>query len=282
MGPSYNPTVRNLVRGLARYRPAAATVGVIWLMVAFLPGERFSRQGLVSTAPPPVRPAPVVPANGGDPGSTASGAEGELAVQPSDTFSTGATFGPGAGAGARSGATRAPSAGHESVAPDAPLASGQGTGAEPEKPLRITARLYASLAAGTPLATASVPEGSLPVGKRASREDKRSYVRLAGTAKELRLTEGTDGRETHGPVVVQACQVAEGGWDEGKGVPLDSAPKFDPAACVVGVRASDGLWSFDLSSFSDPTDDRGIALTVGPGAGVDFQVNLVEVQSSGA
>lgn len=197
-------------------------------------------------------------------------------VQPADPFSAGGTFSAG------SSAPRAPFAGGESVAPDAPMASAQGTGAEPEKPLRITARLYASLASGTPLATASVPESSLPVGRRASREDKRSYLRLDGTAKELRLSEGTDGRETHGPVVVQACQVLEGGWEEGKGVSLDRAPKFDADTCVLGVRASDGLWSFDLSGFSDPTDERGIALTVGPGAGVDFQVNFVEVEPSGA
>lgn len=199
-------------------------------------------------------------------------------MQPADTFSAGATFGAGAG----SSAPTAPFAGGGSVAPDAPMASGGGSGADSEKPLSITARLYASLASGTPLAAAGVPESSLPVGNRASREDKRSYLRLAGTAKELRLTEGTEGRETHGPVVVRACQVVEGGWGEGKAVSLASAPKFDAAACVVGVRASDGLWSFDLSSFSDPTDDRGIALTVGPGAGVDFQVNLMEVQPSGA
>ncbi len=269
-------TLGDIGRGLARYRPAAITVVAIIMMAAFLPGERARRGPLTATPPPAFAPAPAAPpaaAAGGDPAFTADAGTGEFAVQPSGTFTTASSF------SSSSGAPAASFAGDEkAAAPDADIAKEPGGFAADEpKPLKVTARLYASLGSETPLATRDVPERSLPVGNRVGQEDKRSYVRLAGSERELRLTEAAGGRETRGPPLVQACQVTDANWAEGEGVAFSAAPKFDAASCVLGARASDGGWSFDLSGFSDPTDQRGIALTVAPGAGFDFQVNLAEI-----
>lgn len=280
----------DITKGLARYRPVVVTVIAILLMAAFLPGERAERGGLVATAPPPARPvanaaastaapaavptdAPVAPSSSFD------SAPQSFAVQPSGTFATGRTF------ESSSGSFTAPppafSGDASAAAPDAEIATTPGGfEADKPKPLTITARLYATLGAGTPLATQDVPDKSSPVGNRLNQEDKRSYVRLAGTATDLMLTEAPQGRETRGPALVRACQVLDADWPEGKGVALASAPKIDAGACVLGVRASDGVWTFDLSGFANPTDTRGIALTVAPGSGVDFQVNFAEIVRS--
>lgn len=282
--------IGDITKGLARYRPVVITVIAILLMVAFLPGRRSS-PSLIATAPPAAVPlasasansdavavAPV-PTDAVAPTTFDSGPR-SFAVQPSGTFATSRTF------ESSSGSFTAPPAafsGNESAAaPDAQITTTPG-GFESDKPtpLTVTARLYATLGASTPLATQDVPDKSSPVGNRVGQEDKRSYLRLAGTATELRLTETTGGRTTRGPVVVQICQVTDAGWPEGKGVAFSAAPKFDAKACVLGVRASDGVWSFDLASFASPTDNRGVALVVGPGAGVDFQVNFTEIVRTG-
>ncbi len=285
--------IGDITKGLARYRPVVVTVIAILLMVAFLPGERAGRGGLVATAPPPALPvadaatagtsAPVaVPTEApvAVPSSSFDSGPPSFAVQPSGTFATGRTF------ESSSGSFTAPPpafAGDEAAAaPDAEIAATPGGfEADKPKPLTITARLYATLGAGTPVATQDVPDKSSPVGNRLNQEDKRSYVRLAGSAKELMLTEAPQGRETRGPALVRACQVLDADWPEGKGVALASAPKIDAGACVLGLRASDGVWTFDLSAFASPTDTRGIALTVAPGSGVDFQVNFAEIVRTG-
>lgn len=283
--------IGDITKGLARYRPVVVTVIAILLMVAFLPGERAGRGGLVATAPPPARPvanaatpspasAPVpTDAPLAVPTATFDSGPPSFAVQPSGTFSTGRTFESSSGSVS---APPPPFSGDESTAaPDAEISTTPG-GFEAAKPtpLTITARLYATLGAGTPLATQDVPDKSSPVGNRVGQEDKRSYVRLAGTATELVLTEAPKGRETRGPALVRACQVLDADWREDKGVALTAAPKFDAGACVLGIRASDGVWSFDLSGFASPTDSRGIALTAAPGSDVDFQVNFAEIVRS--
>jgi hypothetical protein len=109
-------------------------------------------------------------------------------------------------------------------------------------------------------------------------EDKRSYVRLSGTDTVLRLSEKGAGRATGGSVVsVRACRVAVADWAEGSGVALASAPAFDANACVKGERATDGVWSFDLSGYPDRADNKGFALVVAPDGGVDFQVNFTSI-----
>lgn len=284
--------IGDITKGLARYRPVVVTVIAILLMVAFLPGERAGRGALVATAPPPALPvagatvansAPVpVPTDApvAVPTATFDSGPQSFAVQPSGTFATGRTF------ESSSGSFTAPppafSGDESSAAPDAEISTTPGGfEADKPKPLTITARLYATLGAGTPIATQDVPDKSSPVGNRLGQEDKRSYVRLAGTATDLILTEAPQGRETRGPALVRACQVLDADWPEGKGVALAAAPKIDAGACVLGLRASDGVWTFDLSAFANPTDTRGIALTVAPGSGVDFQVNFAEIVRTG-
>ncbi len=136
----------------------------------------------------------------------------------------------------------------------------------------MVASTYASQAAGTPLASNGVPPGSLPVGVRVQ-DDKRSYVRLAGTATVLGLTEDpAGGRSNSGPAAVQACQITTSSWKDGEAIAMADAPAVDSAKCVQGKRSATGVWLFDLSSFPSRTDARGFALVPGDGAGVDFQV----------
>jgi hypothetical protein len=142
-------------------------------------------------------------------------------------------------------------------------------------PLRIVAKAWATQAAGTPLATAGVPSGSLPVGKRLGQDDKRSFVRLAGEDDVLVLAEDSAGsRTTTGALGVQACQITDVAWRDGEAMTFDQAPKYDARSCVAGTRADNGIWTFDLSGIPSRADQRGFALVPGAGSSVDFQVAL--------
>lgn len=285
-------TLGDITAGLRRYWPVALTVAVIVLMAAVLPGERPGDLDELSNASAPA-PVKVVSGSGADAAATDAAAVdpslGGGGVSSAASFDTGSSFalGPSANFGGSSNSATTFRGNEDAAAPDAAIVSspdsgsgfGSGSGSSSSSsPLRITASLYATNGAGTPLATQDVPEGSLPVGKRLGQEDKRSYVRLAGTQTELRLSESGTGRSTGNSVVaVQACRVTAAGWSEGRGVALSAAPAFDANACVKGQRATDGVWSFDLSPYPDRTDAKGFALVVAPDSGVDFQVNFTEI-----
>jgi hypothetical protein len=118
-----------------------------------------------------------------------------------------------------------------------------------------------------------VPAGTLPVGTRATQDDKLSFIRLSGDETILRLSEDPAGARTiSGPAVVQACPIQSAGWKEAEGEAFADAPQPDVSFCVEGTRSIEGVWSFDLSPFSERTGDRGFALRPGSGAGIDFQV----------
>jgi hypothetical protein len=124
------------------------------------------------------------------------------------------------------------------------------------------------------VATAGVPAGSLPVGRRPGiSQDKVSFVRLAGTASVLKLVphEDTTGQRSADSAQIQACRIVAGGWAKAEGEAMADAPKWDCAVSVLGARAADGSWTFDLSVFPDRADDRGFAL-VPTGDALDFQV----------
>lgn len=140
-------------------------------------------------------------------------------------------------------------------------------------PLTITASAWASRTAGTPIADVGVPADTLPVGTRVGQIDKASFIRLAGGEEQLRLKENASGkRTTTGTATVQACRVAESGWEEAEAMSFSEAPEWSADDCILGERSEDGMWTFDLGPFDDRTDDRGFALVPGPGAPADFQV----------
>lgn len=141
-------------------------------------------------------------------------------------------------------------------------------------PLFVSDFGWATVTAGTPLASSDVPEGSMPVGKRVGQDDKIAYVRLIGTADVLELPETSGGQRTPpvGDIGVRLCQSEDADWTSGGGKTFDEAPSYDDGACVDGERSEDGVWTFDLSRFDDPEDRRGFVLVPGPDSAVDFQV----------
>jgi hypothetical protein len=139
----------------------------------------------------------------------------------------------------------------------------------------ILASAWATSTAGVPSAASGVPDGTLPVGKRVGQDDKRSFVRLVGTATVLALAEEATGSRTPpttatGPLAVQACQVTAD-WEPAQGETFAQAPAYDSSRCVKGVRSDDGSWRFDLGTFATRTDRRGFALVPTSDAAVDFQ-----------
>ena len=143
------------------------------------------------------------------------------------------------------------------------------------QPLRIVGSAWASQTAGTPLGAQGVPSGSLPVGTRLAQHDKRSYVRLSGSAPSLVLTphEDAEGQRAPETGTILACQIIDPSWKEGsEPMTFDAAPAFESEKCAPGVRNEDGAWTFDLKSFPLRTDARGFALIPGPDAPLDFQV----------
>ncbi|HVF33437.1 MAG TPA: hypothetical protein VM933_10415, partial [Acidimicrobiales bacterium] len=137
----------------------------------------------------------------------------------------------------------------------------------------VTAAGWSSTGGGTPLGATGVPAGKLPVAKRINQVEKYSFIRVDGEEKVLTLRASTEGsRTTTGVVGVSVCQITDAGWAEGENVPSDRAPKYDAQVCVAGDPAADGsTWSFNLLTFTSPTDARGLAL-VPTGASIDYQV----------
>lgn len=143
------------------------------------------------------------------------------------------------------------------------------------QPLRITSSAWASKTAGTPLASNGVPAGSLPVGKRVSQHDKRSFIRLSGSSATLVLAPHQDaaGQRTPQAGSILACQITDPNWKAGtEPMAFDAAPAYDATKCTLGQRGEDGAWTFDLKAFPLRTDSRGFALVPGPDAPLDFQV----------
>jgi hypothetical protein len=118
-------------------------------------------------------------------------------------------------------------------------------------PLRITGGGYAAADAGTPLATAGVPDGSVAVGSRAGQVDKVTYLRLVGDPGLLQLKVDASGSNVlDADAVLAACPVTQAGWKVGHGdVTPAAGPQYSCSLSSPGVRSSDGTtWAFDLSS----------------------------------
>jgi len=112
------------------------------------------------------------------------------------------------------------------------------------------------------------------VGRRPGfSQDKVAFVRLSGTAKSLTLLPHEDaaGQRSADAAAIQVCRITTAGWQKAEGVALAAAPKYDCGVSVLGERAKDGSWTFDLSVFPEPSDERGFAL-LPVGAALDYQV----------
>lgn len=143
-----------------------------------------------------------------------------------------------------------------------------------EEPLTVRGFGWASVLAGTGVAAAEVPEGTMPISARLGQTDKVTFIRLSGTVSTLILEEDTGGaREAMGAGTVLACAVIDEGWSEAPDQSFDDAPAWDPDRCVASTEADD-VWTFDLSGFDDRTGDRGFALVPGSDAPPDFQITL--------
>jgi hypothetical protein len=266
-------------RGFARYRPVLVTVLAIVVMAAVLPGptvigggaddlwstsdhDTLAGSGSVEVDEDEVGAAdqPLAPTAAGTPAPDFGGTGGD--------FTSAAPRSPAADFSSSPSPTGPPAM---AAAPPDPAVSGPSGGTDE---LRIVESGWATAAAGTPLGEAGVPEGALPVGKRASRDDKYSFLRLAGDGAVLQLTlaEGTGANRFATQADVIACAITDSGWMAEEGVSFDDAPPFDCDVSVPGVAAEDGTWTFDLSSLPDGAGEIGLALVPGPDAGVDFQV----------
>lgn len=139
-----------------------------------------------------------------------------------------------------------------------------------EDGLTIVRSGYASRTGGTPLE--QDPAGrALPIAVSAGNDSKRSFMELAGTGTLLRLKESADGAIRPETAVLKAC-IATSEWKADRGQSFDAGPTFDPA-CSTGARF-DGVWSFDLSSFTAEALKKGLVLTAGPGTALTFEVRL--------
>lgn len=246
-------------RVLDRYRPVVLAAVAIALVTWVFPGaeraERsvaagtgalpaaFARAGSPTTTSPTTTAVAATPPSPALPQVSARPASASPSASPSPTTTMVTT--------ARPAATAAPT------------------------PLRPARTAWATATAGTPLAAEGVPAGTLPVGTRLGSTDKASYLTVSGTATALVLHEDADGGRAPETAVVQACAITEAPWTGGEAKSFDEAPAHDPERCVLGTRADDGTWTFEVSGFADRGGDAGFALLPGPDAPVDFQVALV-------
>lgn len=244
-----------------RYRPVAWTIIAVIAVAFYLPG-RADRVAApqIAAAPSAVTPVPA----SADPGATDQAAVDTAPVTPSPTFTppSAAPFEPSSPA--------APS--------DTPPTTGPVAGVfDPppsEDPLTVRGAGWATRIPATPVPTDSVPEGTFPVANRLGSVDRVSFIRLAGDATTLVLTEDSEAsREALGPGAVAACPIEDDGWAEEPGQSFDDAPTWSEDTCVAGTE-TDGRWTFDLSSFDDITGDAGFALVPTVDAPADFQVGF--------
>lgn len=274
-------------RGLGHYRPVALAVGAIVVMGLALPGPRrvalddFGASRWTSSA------AAVVPSSGGTadvPAEASAAFEAIESASSSGSSSFSTPFSSPASTGSsftsdaivtREESSESASTTFDSSSPATSRAETSTTAAS--GPLRITRAAWASAQAGTPLAATGVPAGSLPVGRRPGFDaDKVAFVKLSGGASSLKLVPHGDstGTRNGSGAAIQACRITTPGWEAAEGQSMEAAPAWDCGVAVLGKRADDGTWTFDLSIFPDRADDRGFAL-IPTGSELDFQVSFV-------
>ncbi len=108
----------------------------------------------------------------------------------------------------------------------------------------------------------NVPEGSLPVAAALGEPENLTAIEFSFDAEpgavvssfvlSLRESEepganvGADAESTK----VAACAVTEPFWTGGEAAAWRAKPEFDDGTCQPGVRGTDGVWTFDLTSFA--------------------------------
>lgn len=292
MGSLADVTLGDIGRALARYRPVAITVAIILVVIAVLPGPRGAVLGSIGSVPPPAGAATTsdvvagaegaapadttVPVDAGSSSSSSSfdsssSFSSSSSSSSSSDFSSDASSSDFSSGGSSSGSDFGVPAPTSTFAEDG---SSSGVAAAPARPLTVVGSGWASATGATPLGATGVPAGSLPVGKRIGQVDKYSFVRLDGDEKVLRLPVIAEGaRSTTGAIAISICQITDAGWEEKENVPSDAAPKYDTASCVPGDPGDGTAYSFNLVTFTSPSDARGFAL-VPTGDSIDYQVNF--------
>ncbi len=261
----------DIVRRAERYRPVLFAALAILLAAAVLPGpEQVATEAAAGAVGPRT---PLFAGDDGDRDSPSPPAGDAPGPPPAVPLATHPAGGPASlGTAPRAGGTPTPRP-SGTAAPTPPPAGGAERAAPLEASYRIAASGWASRAAGTPLDGVEVPEGSLPVGRRAGQTDRLSFVRLEGSSTALILTPVPDqGANRFARLAgVALCPITEPSWAPAEGVPLDEAPEHDCGAAIEGEAGEDGRWTFDLTGVAEPTSASGFAL-VPAGSAPDFQV----------
>lgn len=269
MGSLGSVSIGAIGRVALRYRPVAATIAAIIVIAFAVPGRPSSppAPGLASGSG-----GEVAAVTGSSPAPPPPSAEASVVVPSPSLPAPTIAARPLSPVASTSVGSLTPVPG-----PTAAVPPWRPYGDEPWAPLTIQAAGWASEASGSPVATIGVPDGTLPVGTRLGQVDKASFVRLDGTDTSLVLVEEPGGRRAAvGAPSVKACaiDVADSGWVASEAMSFDEAPSWDPNACVEGVVADDGTWTFDLTSFPSRTAAAGFALVPTRDAPLDFQVTF--------
>lgn len=269
-------------RTLYRYRPVVAAGAAIVVLGLALPGPKQEGQDLsqyASAGTSSIRTSvnPAIPQSDPDEGVVeATTAEDSSSMftplpPPTPSFLSPSTFdresstpsGRGEGSPSGSGST-SPTSGDST-------STFESSSTSAPRRAEITASLWMSQSAGTPLAASGVPEKSFPVGKALGQEDKVTFLRISGSPDRIRLKEHAEGQRSPDTAVIQVCLVKTVGWSSGEAVASGDAPERDCTVSVLGVRSDDGTWSFDLRPFEGRSGD-GFSFAPAPDSPLDFQV----------
>lgn len=230
----------------------------------------------VGDTPAPLRSAmPSLRADGAALTSAIDTSSVDVPAGDDPTGSPAATTDAGAGSGEspatagaparRGGATSGASTGSAGAAAPAPA---------PAALLRVVDAGWATANLTSELSAFTVPDDGLPVAAVAGDEDKRTYLRLAGSGRELRLhlhkAQGVQILEDNASL--RACAVASATWSAGAAMDLANAPKLDCSHRAPARRQRDGSYLFDLTSFPNNLATNGIALTAVKGDARTFQL----------
>lgn len=172
---------------------------------------------------------------------------------------------------------------------DAPAATG-----EPARPsdagatqqpngLRVTAAGWAQSSVPPVVGQPAVPDGELPVAATGGQDRRRSFLRLAGSGKDLSLKLGAPaGQSSTSAGGVRACVITTKDWKAQPGQNFAEAPGFDDTRCVPGVSGGEGDIAFDLAPLGEVTKLPGLAVVPDPAAGATATFQVTFTRPAGA
>jgi hypothetical protein len=279
--PLDDPFVRRFVQvsvHLKRYLPfyIGAAVWALTMLLIHPLGKGNESNFASGTSGLAGQSVPVATASASSPAPSAVADLGADAIAaPTFEAVTAATFGSESTSSFDEAASSSSSASPESSASSSDFSSTNTTlafssdfGSDTPKQHAIVRSGYASSTGGTPLEQQPA-NGGLPVASTAGQDSKRSFIELSGEGSQLRLKVSADGAIQADTAVIKVCVLTTSDWKADRGQPMPG-PAFDPACSTGSVL--DGIWTFDLSSFSKEDLARGLALTPGAGTGLTFQV----------